>query len=223
MGSGVLVREKRIEIILWARLNAGERTAAIERIAEQISANEVVLLPSETRYALVARADSADALDQLLAIKGRPKQQPVSVFVESREMISDIAVETRCSRALSVRFLPGPLTLVLEARKQFPAPVVMDGTIGIRVSSDPIIQSVVRKVKFPLTATSANRSGMIECTIVDEILAQLGTTRMLAIDDGPRDGQTSTVVGARTEKAIILREGVIRREEIEQVIESNLK
>lgn len=217
------MRDEKIEIIQWSRLHPSERTATIDRIAEQISANQVVLLPSETRYALIARADSADALDQLLALKGRPQQQPVSVFVESREMISDIAVETKCSRALSARFLPGPLTLVLNARKLFPAPVVTNGTIGIRVSSDPIIQSVVKKVKFPLTATSANRSGMIECTIVDEILAQLGTTRLLAIDDGPREGQTSTVIDARTERTLILREGAIRREEIEQVIESILK
>lgn len=223
MASGVMMRDERIEIIQWGRLHPNEQLAAIERVSEQILANRVVLLPSETRYALVARADSADALDQLLALKGRPQQQPVSVFVESREMISDIAVDTTCSRALSVRFLPGPLTLVLEARKLFPSPVVMNGTIGLRISSDPIIRSVVRNVKFPLTATSANRSGMIECTRVDEILAQLGTTPLLAIDDGPRDGQTSTVVDARTERAVILRVGAIRREDIEQVIESNLK
>jgi|CXWL01.1.fsa_nt_gi L-threonylcarbamoyladenylate synthase len=223
MGSGILVRDELFKIIHWTRLDAGERTAAIERIAEQIIANQVMLLPSETRYALVARADSLDALDQLLALKGRPKQQPVSVFVESKEMISDIAFETECSRALSARFLPGPLTLVIEARKQFPSPIVMNGTIGVRISSDPVIQAVLKRVKFPLTATSANRSGMIECTTVDEILAQIGTTTLSAIDDGPREGQTSTVVDARTEKTVILREGAIRREEIEHVINSSVK
>lgn len=223
MTAGVLVTKERSEIIRWEYLSDSERANALERALEQIQSGQVVLLPSETRYALVARADSEEALDRLLAIKGRPGQQPISVFVQSTEHISEIAQETPVSIALSSQFLPGPLTLILTARKLFPSPVVTNGGIGIRVSSDPIIQSIAEKLHFPLTATSANRSGMLECTTVEEIFAQLGDQTLLAIDDGPRSGQTSTVVDARSERAVILREGAIGRDEIERVTRTDSK
>lgn len=205
-------------IFYWPLMDTFARDEALDKIAEALRADQVVVLPSETRYALVARADSEYALECLMTIKGRAANQPVAIFLPSREHISTIAQEIPLSIALAEKFLPGPMTLVLTPRKKFPEPIILNGSIGIRVSPEPILVSLFQRIDFPLTATSANRSGSPECTTVDEILAQFGDAALHTIDDGPRDGKTSTVIDARGEEIKILREGAIGRREVEAAI-----
>lgn len=64
----------------------------------------------------------------------------------------------------------------------------------------------------PFTATSANRAGEPTLTTVDEILSQLGDAAHeidLVIDTGKLEGQGSTVVDARGDKPVILRQGAV--------------
>lgn len=204
-------------IFKWYAMNPFERDEARAQIARALIEDQVVVLPSETRYALVARADSVFALSQLVKIKGRSANQPLSIFLPARHTIAMVAHETPLSILLAEIFLPGPMTLVLSPKLDFPGPVILNDTIGIRVSSDPVLKGIFQKLEFPLTATSANRSGGVECTTVEEIIAQLGNAPLMLIDDGPRAGTTSTVLDARGDEAIVLREGAVSRSEIEAV------
>ena len=58
------------------------------------------------------------------------------------------------------RFWPGPLTLVLPARRKCRSRFVNStGGVGVRISSQPIATELVKDLGRPLTATSANPSG----------------------------------------------------------------
>jgi tRNA threonylcarbamoyl adenosine modification protein (Sua5/YciO/YrdC/YwlC family) len=193
--------------------------ATLDEAAGILSRGGPVVAPTETRYGLLARADSQPLLERLYALKSRPLDQATAVMVGGSKEIETLGDLTPVARVLSERFLPGPLTLVLRARLDWPPPRVVDGKIGLRWSSSPVIDGLLRRLSCPLTATSANISGRPDPESVEEIMSQFGDRVDLYLDAGPLTGPTSTVVDCSGPKPRILRDGAIPRADIERAIE----
>ncbi len=187
-----------------------------------------ILYPTETIYALGVNGFDADELQKLYVLKGRDEGKPVSLLVRSVEDIERYAVLSPRARRIAERFLPGPLTLVVRAREDAPRPpVAPDGTLSFRISSDPIAQQLIHELTmdepFALTATSANVSGEPTLATVPEIIAQfkavgrnLYHTVNRMIDDGPRSGQSSTVVRIIGDEMTIIRVGAVSETDLLQ-------
>ena len=133
-------------------------------------------------------------------------------------MMRQYAEVTPLAERLAAQFLPGKLTVVLKP-KNLPSELgTHTGEIGIRIPNHPIPLQIVRELGRPITATSANVSGMPQMHTVPEILAQFGDKAPLIIevhDVGTLPPSLpSTVVDARGTEPIILREGAVSRDEI---------
>lgn len=190
----------------------------IARAAALLKKGGLVVAPTETRYGLLTRADRGEALSKLSRVKKRPPTVPVAIFVGKVEDIHRYGRMTPSARVLAEAFLPGPLTLVLDAVTDGGAPLVVAGKIGLRCSSSPVIQALVDAVNLPLTATSANRYGQPEFETTAEIAASLGDEVELYLDAGVLDKPTSTVVDCSGTEPRLLREGYILKEKIETVL-----
>ncbi|PID38927.1 MAG: threonylcarbamoyl-AMP synthase [Deltaproteobacteria bacterium] len=181
--------------------------AAIARAAELLRAGEVVAYPTETRYGLAVRFDDGDAIARLVAVKGRG-DQPLSVLVSNHEMLErvvDPSAISRRARELMTRHWPGPLTLVLPGRNTLHRALRnAEGGVGVRISPDPVAAALVDAAGLPLTATSANLSSEPAASSAEEA-ALAGVA--LILDDGPRDGQPSTVAVVSGEAVKVLRAG----------------
>lgn len=177
----------------------------------------VLLYPTETLYALGVNALDVDAIATLQLLKGRGPEKPASWLVRSVADIERYAEVDAAARSIADTFLPGPLTLILRAHKDVPTNVIAaDGTIGFRISRDPIAEALISEYMdehdTPLTATSANVSGAPTLPTPDEILQQFGPHAAdisRVIDDGPRKGLASTIVRILDGKVTVLREGEI--------------
>lgn len=180
--------------------------------------SEVILYPTETVYGLGVNALDSVALEQLYALKGRDAAKAASWLVPDITAIERYAEMSKTARKLAERFLPGPLTLVLKARTSVPREVLPEsGTIGFRVSSDPNASALAHASAYPLTCTSANVSGMPTLPTPEVILAQFGEKAAMigqVIDDGPREGEASTVVSVIGDTCEVLREGAIAASDI---------
>ena len=183
--------------------------------AEILRRKGIVVAPTETRYGLLGSIDDEEVLSKLFSIKKRGIGLPTAIFVRVNSYIKKFGHENEISRALAMRFLPGPLTIVLRAKVSYPAPIVVDGKIGFRVSSSPVISGIMEKLDFCVTATSANISGDNSSTIND-ISSQLGIPVDLYLDAGPLAGKSSTVVDCSEDKYRILREGAISGSDISE-------
>jgi len=190
----------------------------LERAALVLRKGGLVVAPTETRYGLLVRADQQSFLEGLYRVKERSLSQATAILVRSQEELAILGVLTPSACLLAARFLPGPLTLVLSARQDWPPPRVVKGKIGLRWSSSPVIKGLLSHLDFPLTATSANISGRVDPTGVEEIESQLGDRVDLYIDAGPLTGPTSTVVDCSVEPAKILRDGAVARDDIENLL-----
>ncbi len=172
----------------------------------------VVAFPTETFYALGAAALDRRAVRRIFELKGRPETKPVLVLVDSIAMAETVAEVGDRARALAVRHWPGALTLVLPALPHVPEEVTAGtGTIGVRVSPHRVAQGLVRALGGPVTAPSANPSGLAPPTTAAGVLAHVEGAIEMVLDGGPTPGgEPSTVLDLTVEPPRILRQGVVR-------------
>lgn len=184
---------------------------------------EIVLYPTDTLYGLGVDATNEEAIQSLFLLKGRDEKKPLSIMVSDSDMIERYAEVTPLARTLIETFLPGKLTIVLDT-KDLPITLTAGtGTVGVRIPDHKKALALVCERSVPITATSANVSGMETKHSVPEILAQFGEKANMItriIDDGILPPSApSTVVDARGDTPIILREGAITGEDILQKVE----
>jgi L-threonylcarbamoyladenylate synthase len=189
----------------------------IDRAARVLRDGGFVVGPTETRYGLLARADSPDAVRRLFALKGRSRTSPIAVFVKDVAAARKLGEFTEAAEQIAERFLPGPVTLVVKARPDAPESIVTDGKIGLRVSSAPTVQALIAKSGLLLTATSANRSGLAEHEDVSQISYVFGDAVGAYLDAGPLTRPVSTVVDCTATPVRILRAGAVRQPDIAAV------
>ncbi len=187
----------------------------------------MILYPTETLYALGVNALDERELDALYTLKDRDKSKVATWLVRTVEDIERYAEVSDKAAAIISAFLPGKLTIVLRTLHTVPKQLcAQDGTIGFRISADPIAQEVIEEFMAecdaPLTCTSANISGLSTLGTVEEIMQQFGKNAHMiskVIDDGPRKGLASTVVRIIDDEVTVLREGDISEAQILQVLQ----
>lgn len=178
----------------------------------------IVLYPTDTLYGLGVDATNPEAVMCLFELKGRDEGKPTSIMVSDIAMMERYADVTPLARRLVEKFLPGKLTIVLNANDLPDVLTAGTGTVGVRIPDHKEALALVREWGTPVTATSANVSGMETKHSVAEILEQFGEKASMItriIDDGILPPSApSTVVDARGEELIIIREGAITTDEI---------
>jgi L-threonylcarbamoyladenylate synthase len=191
--------------------------AGIAAAAAALRAGGLVAFPTETVYGLGAHAFDPSAVRRVFAAKGRPADNPLIVHVADVEAFGRVTpTVTPLARELAARFCPGPLTLVLEARPELPG-VTTGGlaTVAVRVPDHPVAATLLEVADLPVAAPSANRSGRPSPTTAEHVLADLGADVDIVLDGGPCPvGVESTVVDARGDRPVVLREGSITREDL---------
>jgi len=202
-----------------ARVNLSTPDKLLLKEAIDILNNDgLIVAPTETRYGILAKVESAAAARRLFEVKGRDSGKPSAIFVSNVDEIAELAELPPKSEKLCQKFLPGPLTIVLKAKKDFGMSFTQNKKTGFRISPSPIINSLVNGAGF-LSATSANLSGQPEPDTVSAIYAQLGDKIDLYLDAGSLNNPPSTVVEFIDDKFRVLREGAIPSNEIKSAVE----
>lgn len=185
---------------------------ALGEAAAVLKNGGVVAFPTETFYGLGAAALDRRAVRRIFELKGRPETKPLLVLVDSIAMAGTVADVGDRARALAARHWPGGLTLVLRALPHVPEEVTAGtGTIGVRVSPHRVAQGLVRALGGPVTAPSANPSGLEPPTTAAGVLAHFEGALELVLDGGPTPGgEPSTVLDLTVEPPRVLRQGAVR-------------
>lgn len=183
--------------------------------------NKIFLYPTDTLYGLGVDATNAGAVGDLFVLKGRDDGKPVSIMVSDVPMMEEYVTMTPLARILAEHFLPGKLTLVLEAKNLPHNLTAGTNTVGVRIPDATIAMNVVKHIGAPVTATSANVSGKEPCYNVQDILKQFGekADHITVFPGTPeilQKSKPSTVVDVRENQVIFLREGAISKDAIKE-------
>lgn len=201
------------------------RPANAETIAEAariLRAGGLVSFPTETVYGLGGDATQGEAVARIFAAKGRPSFNPLIVHVADRTWVAGLAEPDGRFDKLTRTLWPGPLTLVMRRRRDCPLSELVSAgldSIAVRMPDHPVAQELLRTVKRPLAAPSANASGTVSPTLAAHVHESLGTKVDLILDGGAcRVGLESTVLDLTQHTAVILRPGAVTAEEIAALI-----
>lgn len=130
----------------------------------------VILYPTDTVWGLGCDATNAMAVKRIFEIKQRAENKSLIILVNSVAMLEryvsnppEVALEMA---ELSER----PLTVVYDSGKSLAEGVASaDGSVGVRVCTEPFCDALIDALRKPLVSTSANISGSSAPAIFDEI------------------------------------------------------
>jgi L-threonylcarbamoyladenylate synthase len=194
---------------------------AVDEAAAALGRGGLVVFPTESVYGLGADAASPEAVERLVAVRGREEGKPILVLASDLDMVTQVAREVpRLARRLAERLWPGALTLVLPARDGLPAALTAgSGTIGVRVPDHVTARALVAALGRPVTAPSANPPGAAPAETIEQARAYFEAQVDAYVDGGRCDGAPSTVVKIDGAAFTVLREGRIDAASIRRAAE----
>ena len=188
--------------------------------------NECVGIPTETVYGLAANAYSQSATSKIFRLKKRPKKNPLIVHYYNLKMLRNDCMLNKDFLRLYKKFSPGPITFVLKLKKGSKISKNVTNkkkTLAVRFPKHPISRKLLKLLKYPLAAPSANISTNISAVSKEDVKDEFGNKIKYILNGGTSNvGLESTIVGL-INKPQILRLGGIEIKKINKVLKTNLK
>lgn len=198
-----------------------DTTENIALAAKLIAEGKLVAFPTETVYGLGADAMNAEAVGKVYEAKGRPSDNPMIVHIASKEDF--VRLTPRISQdmeKLMEAFWPGPLTMIVERNSEIPDTTTggLD-TVGIRMPDHLVALELISESGCPIAAPSANLSGKPSPTSAQHVIDDLdGRVDAILCSKNCQVGIESTVIDMTGDTPMILRPGIITKEDFEEVL-----
>lgn len=192
--------------------------------AKILKSGGAVIYPTDTLYGLGVNALNENAVIKIQKIKRQDRNKPISVVVRDMKMAKKIAsIDSKVEKILE-KVWPGSITVVL--RKKDIVPYALTGgeeTIAIRISDNRFISTLMKKIDFPITATSANISGEKNLLESAEIIKKFKNSTPyldLFVDAGDiKDPTASTIIDLTTTIPKIIRTGIVGKDKMQKFFE----
>ncbi len=189
---------------------------AIERAAAHLRRGDVIAIPTEALYVLVADPLNLNAVGRVFFAKGRETQRSLPLLISGPFMAEELAKELSSRFHLLARhFWPGPLTIIVPASAKVPLKVTGNtGRLALRQSRSRVAQALLDWLDQPLIATSANISGQPTCRSGIEVFGTMDGRVDLVLDGGSCNGLGATTVDITEPYWKVIREGSVTEKEI---------
>lgn len=179
---------------------------ALARATAALDGGELLLVPGDLRYLVVADALHDDAVERLFLATRRPADRPLTVLVGGYEDIQHVAYGTPLARQLAETHWPGPTALVLKARPWIPDAITAGGeTVAVASPRDAFTQKLARHFG-PLACASARHEGSPDARTAQDAQRAIHDAR-LVVDAGARQGGRGSVLDATGPEAKLIRAG----------------
>jgi L-threonylcarbamoyladenylate synthase len=202
-----------------------DRQALIQRIAEIILSGDLVCMPCNGTYRIVADLTNADAVLKLMQSKSRAGSTPALVFLDSEARLDEVAEDLHpLARKLAKSLWPQHLTIRVQLSPELPRAITRHlgarkAKVGVRVPADDLAREVARSVGRPLLISSANRQKKRGESSPAQVRKTFGARIALFVDQGDlQKGPRSTVIDVVDGELSIEREGAIPESTLREVL-----
>ena len=132
----------------------------IKACIDVLTHDGVILYPTDTVWGLGCDALNAAAVERVFAIKERPREKSMIILLaDARDILQYVASPPPDIIAI-VEAFERPTTVIYKNALGFPDNVVnKDGSIAIRITTDPFCKALIKRFRRPIVSTSANISG----------------------------------------------------------------
>src|ERR1700726_1747481 len=189
---------------------------AIERAAAHLRRGDIVAIPTEGLYVLVADPLNLHAVGRVFAGKGSEIHRCLPMLISGTFMAEELAkdVSTRF-HVLARHFWPGPLTMIVPSSAKAPLKVTGNtGRLAVRQSRSRAAQALLDWLDQPLIATSANISGQPTSRSGIEVFGTMDGRGDLGLERCTVTDQGDTTVDITEPYWKVIREGAVSEKEI---------
>lgn len=183
------------------------------------------IFPTDTVYGIGCNALDITALEKLYELKERNFNKPINILVSNPNMINKFIKNiNNIEKKLIENFWPGALTIIFNKSDIVPKLLTAGlDTIGIRMPNNKIAIKLIDKLGSPIAASSANISGKVPATNINNIIKDNFNNKIdFIINDGETYNIPSTIVRVENNEIRILREGSITKNDILKCFGGNI-
>jgi len=199
--------------------------ANIKKAMNLLNKRECVAIPTETVYGIAGNAYSDTACKKIFRLKKRPANNPLIIhYYNLKKLKSDCDFNDDFLK-LYKRFCPGPITFVLNQKKTSKISKVATNkknTLAVRFPKHPIVRNLLKHLKFPIAAPSANISSRISAVTSSDVKDDFGKKIKYILEGGKSSvGVESTIIDLR-KKPKILRLGGLEVGIIQKILKKKI-
>jgi L-threonylcarbamoyladenylate synthase len=196
---------------------------ALERAAAAVRRGQVVAIPTDALYLLVADPFNLRAVTRVFQAKGREPNRALPILIRDTMMAEELATElTARFYILARKFWPGPLTMIVLASAKIPLKVTGNtGRLALRHSRSVAANKLIALLNQPLISTSANISGHPTCHSGIDVFGMMDGRVDLVLDGGHCDGKGATTIDITEPFWRVIKSGAIAEKEIAECLESS--
>lgn len=180
----------------------------LRETVELIEQGEVVIVPTDTLYAVAANALDPKAVEKVCRIKGiKPEKNTLSILCSDISMAAEYSRFDNASFRLLKNNTPGPFTFIFKAAPALPKAFKERKTVGVRIPGNNVCRQIIEKLGNPLMATSIKIESD-DYLINPELIAEnYDKDVSLLVEDGEGGTEPGTVVDCNGPEHEIIREG----------------
>ena len=180
----------------------------IKQVIDVLDRGGVIAYPTDSGYALGCALGNKSAMERIIRIRQLKKHHHFTLMLKDLSHVGEYAKLNNSGFRLMKKILPGPYTFILEGAKDIPNRLLNGNrkTIGIRVSSNVIVQAILEDIVEPIMSVSLIIKGY-EFYNCNDVKAVLNGSVDLVIDAGHCPPEPTTVIDISGDEVLILREG----------------
>ena len=180
----------------------------IKQVIDILDRGGIIAYPTDSGYALGCALGNKSAMERIIRIRQLKKHHHFTLMLKDLSHVGEYAKLNNSGFRLMKKILPGPYTFILEGAKDIPNRLLNGNrkTIGIRVSSNAIVQAILEDIVEPIMSVSLIIKGY-EFYNCNDVKAVLNCSIDLVIDAGHCPPEPTTVIDISGDEVLILREG----------------
>jgi len=180
----------------------------IKQVIDVLDRGGIIAYPTDSGYALGCALGNKSAMERIIRIRQLKKHHHFTLMLKDLSHVGEYAKLNNSGFRLMKKILPGPYTFILEGAKDIPNRLLNGNrkTIGIRVSSNTIVQAILEDIVGPIMSVSLIIKGY-EFYNSNDVKAVLNGSIDLVIDAGHCPPEPTTVIDISGDEVLILREG----------------
>lgn len=150
--------------------NADEMNTDVRQCVASMRKGGIILYPTDTIWGIGCDATNSEAVKKIYKLKERTDTKAMIILVDSVEMLERYVAEIPEVAYQLIEAAVTPMTVVYDKGIGLaPELLASDGSIGIRVTTDPFCKALCRTLGRPIVSTSANVSGAPAARFYSEI------------------------------------------------------
>ena len=180
----------------------------INKVSETIQKGGVIAYPTDSGYALGCALGNKSAMERIVKIRQLKRHHHFTLMLKDLSHVGEYAKLNNAGFRLLKKILPGAYTFILEGTKDIPNRLLNGNrkTIGVRVSSNMIVQAILGDLLDPMMSVSLIMKGY-EFYNGNDVKTVLSHSIDLIIDSGHCPPEPTSVIDISKDEIIILREG----------------